>query len=185
MQKEIWKDVLGYEGIYKISNNGRVKSLSRKSWNGKAWHDRDECILKNHTSKVGYLSVGLHRNGKKKTVFVHKLVAMAFLYHTPCGHDLVIDHINNNKSDNRALNLQLTTMRHNVSKDRKKGTSKYTGVHWDKNANRWKASIRIDGKQKYIGIFKVEADAGKAYDMALKKDLSKRENELRTIKLNK
>lgn len=144
MQKEIWKDIPDYEGIYQISNIGRVKSLKFNK----------EKILKNSVCR-GYYHVILHKNKQKKTYRNHKLVAMVFLGHVPNGLNIVVDHINNIKNDNRVENLQLITQRENVSKNTK-GTSKYTGVHWDKKSKKWVSSIRIKGRLKNLGSFNCE-----------------------------
>ena len=69
MKKEIWKDILGYEGLYQVSNFGRVKSTKF----GK------ERILKLTKDKDGYLIVNLYKNNKSKTLKVHRLVAEVFL----------------------------------------------------------------------------------------------------------
>lgn len=156
--EEVFKDVPGFEGMYQISNLGRLKSFK---W-GK------EKILKKNIDKHNYCFVILYKNLQKKTIRVHKLVAMAFLNHTPCGHKLVIDHINNNSLDNRVENLQLISTRENLSKDKKNKTSKYTGVSWDKVKNKWNSKIRIDGKLKHLGYFEKELEAKEYYDNALK-----------------
>ena len=155
MKTEIWKDIKDYEGLYKVSNLGRVKSLKF----GK------ERILSAATNATGYSLVALC-NGKTKAITVHQLVAMAFLNHKPCGHKIVVDHINTIKTDNRLENLQVITHRQNCTKD-KKGTSKYTGVHWCKPRNKWRAEIRINGKTKYLGSFKSELEASEAYQLKL------------------
>jgi hypothetical protein len=94
---------------------------------------------------------------------------MAFLNHTPNGSSsLVVDHINNIKTDNRLSNLQLVTIRYNLSKD-KTGTSKYTGVSWHSRDKNWQASIRINGKKAYLGSFQDESEAALAYQNALEK----------------
>ena len=67
--EEIWKDIKGYEGIYQVSNLGRVKSL----------HHNKEKILKNRLGANGYYSVALNKNGKIKYLGVHRLVAIAFV----------------------------------------------------------------------------------------------------------
>ena len=69
--KEIWRDISEYEGLYQISNFGRVKSLQKGN--------RKEKILKNGIGSVGYLSVGLYKDGKARTANVHRLVAEAFI----------------------------------------------------------------------------------------------------------
>ncbi len=105
MTEEIYKSIPGYENIYEVSNYGNVKSIKF----GK------EKILKPNKTRTGYLQVGLLKDGRKK-IGVHQLVAMAFLNHTPCGMELVIDHINDIKSDNRIINLQVVTQRENIWK---------------------------------------------------------------------
>lgn len=168
-QEEIWKDIPDYEGYYQVSNLGRVKSLERKcianSYGGIKL--KKEKILSPSFNK-GYLYVVLYFNRNKKTKSIHQLVAMAFLGHTPCGYKIVVDHINNIKTDNRIENLQLISNRENSSKDKKNMYSKYTGVSWDKSKNKWKAQIRINGESKHLGIFENEIDASNAYNKILK-----------------
>lgn len=168
---EIWKDVPNYEGFYKVSNLGRVKSLDRTITrkNGRKIHVKEK-ILKQTISNVGYFLVRLCKNGDEKNFQVHQLVAMAFLGYIPNGTmKIVIDHIDNNPLNNLLSNLQVTTARNNVSKDRKNKTSKYTGVCWEKQTKKWKASIRLNGKYKTIGRFTSEEEAFKSY----KKELNK------------
>ena len=94
---------------------------------------------------------------------------MSFLNHTPCGYKEVVDHIDNDKLNNKVENLQLTTVRYNTSKDVKNSTSKYTGVCWHKNLQKWMCQIQIKGKNQYLGIFENEIDAHNAYQKTLKK----------------
>ena len=74
--KEIWKPVEGYEGLYQISNLGRVKSLKRRTKSG--FYNRI-MMLKPSEHTDGYLQVVLYKNGQRKTYKVHRLVANAFL----------------------------------------------------------------------------------------------------------
>ena len=133
MEIENWKDIPGYEGMYEVSDLGKVKSLGRFSTKeGKNYKKIRGIIRKPIFSGRGYLAVDIYKDGKQKTFMVHQLVAMAFLDHVPCGHEKVIDHINNIKTDNRVENLQIISNRENTSKDKTGGTSKYVGVSWDK-----------------------------------------------------
>jgi hypothetical protein len=157
---EIWKDIPDYEGIYRVSNLGNVKSLKY----GK------ERILVGGIDSHGYNIVSLLKNGYQKTKKVHQLVVMTFLGHNPNGHKIVVDHIDNNKLNNRLDNLQLITNRENSSKDRK-STSEYTGVSWYKRDNKWRAQIKIHGKRKHLGYFGNKHDAHLAYQKALKQIL--------------
>lgn len=102
--KEIWKPVKNYEGLYEVSNMGRVKSLNYNK-TGK------ERILKLNKDKDGYLLVNLHKNTKMKSCKVHRLVATAFV-ENPEGYTEV-NHINENKLDNRANNLEYCSRSYN------------------------------------------------------------------------
>ncbi len=158
---EVWKDIKGYEGMYQISSLGRVKSLKRKG----VLIDK---IIKNCIDNHGYSKVNLSKNCRCKNFMIHKLVAIAFLNHEPCGHKIVVDHKNNIKTDNRLSNLQLTTARHNNSKDKPKGSSRYTGVCKYKNHKKWVARIKIDKKTVNLGCFDCEKDASEAYQEAVR-----------------
>lgn len=158
-QEEIWKDVVGYEGCYQISNLGRVKSLPRK----KVLRER---ILKQGLDKDGYFCVALCKS-THKTTKVHQLVAMAFLDHKPCGMKLVVNHKDFIRTNNCVENLEIVTSRENTNLKHLKSTSQYTGVCWYKQCDKWMASIKIGGKQNYLGLFEREYDAHLAYQKAL------------------
>lgn len=158
MEKEVWKPIPNYEGLYEVSSLGRVKSLKFNK----------ERILKNTIRSDGYLVVGLFKYRIKKDKKVHQLVAMAFLNHTPNGNKLVVDHINGDKYNNTVYNLQLITQRQNISKMNGKFSSKYIGVSWDSNSNKWKAMIYFNGKQYHLGLFNCELSASLVYQNKLK-----------------
>ena len=156
--EEIWKDVPNYEGLYQVSNLGNVKSLNYSN-------TKKEKLLKPTISGNGYYYVEL----KSKPFKVSILVAMCFLSHKPNGKmDLVVDHINNDRLDNRLENLQIITQRENSYRKQDKGTSKYKGVCWDKRSSKWLAQIQINGKGFYLGLFKCELAASLAYQNKLK-----------------
>jgi len=162
---EIFKDIPKYEGIYQASNFGRVKSLSRKTINGQ--RQTKEKILRTSNNSSNYPMVTLRKNNIRKGHTVSSLVAMTFLDYNPKNtKTLVCDHIDNNPQNNNLFNLQIITSRLNLSKD-KKGSSKYTGVSWNKNSNKWTAQIGINGKKVYLGSFVNETDAANEYKIAL------------------
>lgn len=165
---EIWKLIPGYNGVYEVSNLGNVKSLSRLKWNGYSFVKTKERILKPGINGAGYYYVNLMYNNVKVNYRIHQLVGIVFLNHIPNKYDLVIDHINNNKLDNRVENLQIITHRENCHKRPTKSTSKYIGVHYAKNRNKWRACITIDGKKISLGSFINEEDANLAYQNKLK-----------------
>lgn len=159
MQEEIWKDIPNYEGLYQVSNLGRVKSLTRLIFCKYSYLQKDSRILTQIKSR-NYFQVFLYKNKKPKCYTVHQIVAMVFLNHKPnktmC---IVVDHINNDKTDNRVDNLQLITQRENSSKDVKNKTSKYTGVSWDKKRCKWFSQIYFNKKTYNLGRYKNEYDA--------------------------
>jgi len=171
MQKEIWKDIPNYEGYYQVSDLGNVKGIERYvKHNLGGLKIIKENIIKQNKNTQGYLFVNLSKKGLKKSFTIHQLVVMAFLNHKPDGTQiLVVDHINNNKLDNTLKNLQIITNRENISKDRKNGTSKYTGVSWNKIECKWEVSININKKKYYLGKFNDEIKASEAYKLKLSK----------------
>ena len=104
-----------------------------------------------------------------KKFYVHKLVAIAFLNHTPCGNKLVINHKDFNISNNRLCNLEIITNRENCNRKHIPSYSNYTGVQWCKSKNRWRSRIQVNGKDKHLGYFKNEYDAHLAYQKELQK----------------
>lgn len=169
MQEE-WRDVVGYEGLYQVSNLGRIKILSRiaKRSDGKK-QSVHEKIAKQQLSTSGYPSVTLLKNGRYTSLSVHSLMAQAFLNHTTLK-GFVIDHIDGNRTNNTLNNLEIITHRENVSKGFKNfnKTSRYTGVYLDRKNKKYKSFIRVNGKKLYLGSFNCETKAYLAYQNKLK-----------------
>jgi hypothetical protein len=164
-QEEIWKDVVGYEGFYQVSSIGRVKSLKRERIFTKGVIC--ERILKLLIGKNGGVRVTLYNNKGRQQKEVHQLVAIAFLNHKPCGFSLVVNHIDFNRQNNHQNNLEVITQRQNTNRKHIKSTSKYVGVSYMKSKQKWRSQIRINGKQKHLGLFINELDAFKAYQKEL------------------
>ena len=163
---EVWVDIDGYKGMYQVSDLGRVKSLKRiiDRSHGKKL-TVEERILKPYVMRLGYIQYKLSKNGNPKSYQAHSLVAIAFLNHKPNGHSLVVDHIDNNPSNNKLNNLQVITQRENCSKDKK---GKYVGVFLDKKANKWYAQIYIKPKKIHLGYFNTDIEAHNSYQNKLK-----------------
>lgn len=112
---EEWKDIQGYEGLYQVSNLGRVKSLERRVCNHKNGATRliREQIITPTDNGNGYKIVGLRMKRKRQSKYVHRLVAEHFL-EKPSGKDLV-NHIDYDKSNNAVTNLEWCTQLENVA----------------------------------------------------------------------
>ena len=104
MNKEIWKDVKGYEGLYQISNLGRVKSLRYNK-------SQKEKILKAGSGTHGYQLVVLCKKGKHKTTLIHRAVAYTFIPNPNNFPD--VNHKDENKSNNCVENLEWCTKKYN------------------------------------------------------------------------
>lgn len=115
--QEIWKDIKGYEGWYKVSNLGRVKSL--KKWAGnkyKAKWIEEESILTPTNNGTGYLFIGLRKDTQRKNRYIHRLVAEHFI-ENPHNYKEV-NHIDFNKRNNIVSNLEWCNRKENVGHSR-------------------------------------------------------------------
>lgn len=158
MSVEIWKDVVGYEGLYWVSDLGRIKSKRRFGSSGG--------ILKQSICPGSkYYMVGLFQNGIGKTKNVHKIIADAFL-----GKGERVDHIDTNRQNNLLSNLRLCTHRQNLANTGKRKTknpsSFYKGVCKQDHGNVWVSRIKISGKLIKLGTFESEKEAARNYDKA-------------------
>ena len=113
MKKEIWKDVVGYENIYEVSNLGRIRSAKGKTTQStrhgtRKWKQR---ILKQKISKDGTCRADLWKNKMPKTFLVHQLVANAFIKQVE-GKEY-INHIDGNRLNNHVENLEWCTHEEN------------------------------------------------------------------------
>lgn len=101
MNNEIWKDIKGYEGLYQISNLGRVKS-----------YKRNNIILKPGKTKRGYMVVSLCSKKSIKKVYIHRLVAQSFIKNINSFEQ--VNHIDGDKANNKVDNLEWVSAKDNV-----------------------------------------------------------------------
>ena len=113
------------------------------------------------------LNAGGYRHGKilSKKYLAHRVIWAIETGAWPVGE---IDHINNDRSDNRICNLRQASSSENSrnTKSRRGSSSQYLGVSWVKRIQKWQASLQVSGKRFFLGNFDLELDAARAYDVA-------------------
>lgn len=120
------------------------------------------CDINWYIEKDGYACANKRVNYIQYSCYLHRMI----LGRKP---GLVIDHISQNKLDNKRSNLQFVTQSQNAfNRKSSKGTSVYKGVCWDNKRNKYLAQIMAQGRNKYLGCFINEVDAAIAYDTALR-----------------
>lgn len=115
MFNEIWKDVRNYEGIYQVSNMGRIRSLDRyiPNTNGIGVRKIRGVMMKTTKNNSGYLCVSLHKKGHTKTCTIHRLVALAFIPNKSNYSD--VNHKDEDKGHNWADNLEWAKHKENMN----------------------------------------------------------------------
>jgi hypothetical protein len=169
---EIWRDIPGWEGYYQVSSFGRVKSLSREMFNGFGFFLSKEIILNPSINTHGYYMVNLSNRSIRKSREIHSLMSIAFLNRNHLDENMVTNHIDGNKTNNKLENLEIVTHRQNNStcfrKNESTFSSKCVGVYLRKKTNKWHTAIRVDGVKKWLGCFETEMEASNAYQEALR-----------------
>lgn len=122
-----------------------------------------------HYTHYGYARrTNYKRNGKDKIEvesYMHKMIFQA-----PEG--MIVDHINRNGADNRKANLRAATQKQNVWNrkfKRKGGKTRYNGIRWDKNREKWQVRLAINGRRESFGYYADEKEAALAYDRVAKR----------------
>ena len=141
-------EVVGFEN-YLIYDDGRVWS---KNYKGR--------FLKHRINPEGYLKVNLCKDGKHKTMTIHRLVALHYIENPENKPE--VDHWDNNKQNNNISNLRWATKSENQRNKPSSGAVPFKGVC--KNRNKFRAIIIINGKGKYIGSYDTAEEASEAYN---------------------
>jgi len=145
--KEEFRELVLKGVTYEVSNKGNVRRFTKNQ----------EYFYYKKSNTGGYV----HSAGKA----IHQLVAMAFLNHKPCGHQMVVHHIDSNPKNNNVENLEVITQSENILKQNRRKTSIYPFVHFCPKIKRFKITMRAEGSFRYFGSFKNEEDAGKVSEL--------------------
>jgi hypothetical protein len=170
--KELKWNPVFYNGIetnIEAAKDGSLRRV-RKEWNVGyrfEYGEVDFSKLKLHCNGYRFIRIQI-KDSAPKTVCVQQLIAAAFLDYKFQGNKLVIDHIDSNKLNNNLDNLKLVTHRQNLSKERTKKSGLPTGVSFDSGCKKYRASIRINSKALFLGLFNTPKKASEAYKNKLK-----------------
>lgn len=155
--KEIWKDVVGYEGLYRVSNKGNIISLN-------AYHHGLIRPLKPRVNKCGYHTVSLRHNGKSIFTSVHIIVAKAFIPNP--DNKPQVNHIDGNKSNNTVNNLEWVTSKENINhaiNTGLRGRLTYIVPSGAANKNS-KPIIQYDKNGDFVKKWDCQSDAARFYN---------------------
>jgi len=158
MEEEIWKEIEGFDGMYEVSNIGRVRSWKKRIGFNK-FKRSETPTLRKLNIVLGYSQCHLSKDGKTTVYKIHRLVAIHFI-HNPEDHQYV-DHIDGNTQNNNVSNLRWVNKSQNEynSKKGKNNTSGVKGVYYFVSGNNsWRAFWEEGGKQKFKG-FKTKEEA--------------------------
>lgn len=161
IMKEVWKDIKGFEGIYQISSLGRLKSLARVILlKNERKYPKKELIRSNVNKYGDYFRVVLSHKQKRKSTYIHYLVAHHFIGNRPSGYH--IHHKNGNKQDNRVVNLEYLSAKTHSVIDCKRNPNKIKGmINYNQNI-RPKIICQFSKDGVFIAEFKNGADAYKS-----------------------
>ena len=150
--KREWKPVKDYERLYEVSNFGEIKSLNYN-------HTGKEKLLKSKKDKYGYLTVNLYKNGVRKSFTIHRLVYETFVGEIP--EDLQVNHIDEDKENNRVDNLNLMTPRENSNWGTRNArvADARKGLYNIKSSKAVEAIDKVTGRVVYV--FPSMAEAGR------------------------
>lgn len=161
---EIWRPISGYEGYYEVSNEGRIRSLGRttnqNNHGGETTAHYKGKVLTGRADSRGYKTVHISKNGTARRLLVHRVVAEAFC-NKPDGCEMV-NHIDNDPSNNRANNLEWTTPKGNMQWATKQGRMHYRPENLKKAQDaKKKPVVAIDsfGNEYYLPSQKVAAES--------------------------
>jgi hypothetical protein len=159
--QESWLPVEGYEDLYEVSDQGRVRSLTVRVANGAGTRVRNGRVLKQNLTPQGYLTVMLSRDSAQVRVLVSRLVAAAFKGLLPAQE---ADHRDGNRRNNTAGNLRPATsgQNHMNTGTPRHNTSGYKGVSWHKARGKWRATLG----SKHLGHFDDPAEGHLMYLVA-------------------
>ena len=153
---EVWKDAVGYEGLYEVSSEGNIRKVG--GTNKKLTLDRT----------TGYLKSSMTKNKNTYPETVHRVVAKAFIDRSLSGRYVVVDHIDDVKTNNKLSNLRVISIRENTIKPMNSEEYSAKSVGVCKRGDKFISRAYSKGVRLYLGTFDTEREAREAYNNFLK-----------------
>ena len=172
MEKEIWKDVPSYEGIYQCSNLGRIKSLSRQKdnyckYNYSKKKGYSEKFIGSKNIRTGYICCALCKNYIHKQLYAHEIVAITFLGYNKTNRKICINHIDGNRANNRFDNLEIISQSYNVKDGFNRGRVIHNKGKLGKESKCTKIIYVYDLNMNFIGLFNGAREASIKLGMSI------------------
>ena len=158
-----WKPLVGYEGVYEVSNKGDVRRISK--WNGHGKYIPCKNVLHSILKNDGYVYVTLQKNGMKSNHYIHRLVAKAFI-ENPNKYDFV-NHLDYDRANNKVENLEWCTAQQNTSYSAK--NMRHARPHIKTNTGERYITYRESKKLYRVIVNLKEYGSYKTLDQAIKK----------------
>jgi len=154
---EVWKEIKEFEN-YEISNLGNLRVFKKGVI--------EACKI--HVTLFDYYVFTLNKNGRKKSFYIHQLVANTFLSHKIDGDNRLVKHRDLVKTNNSVENIEIVKeIKRIYNNSDKKSSSIYKGVCWNVRNGKWQVQITIKGSQLHLGCYKDEVEAAHTYDKKL------------------
>ena len=146
-----WRSISGFIN-YQIRNIGRVRNVNTGR------------VLKQSLDGKGYYIVDLYSNSKRTTRLIHRVVAQEFIVNP--DNQKCVDHISHNIKDNCVSNLRWAKGENNMNRKKEENptSSKYKGVSYHNNRNKWEPYIHYNNRRKHIGLYYTENEGARAYN---------------------
>jgi len=162
---EQWKSVVGYEGLYEVSDLGNIRSVERIMFdkNGRRHLLQGKPISQSNDGS-GYMKFLASKDNRKKCLKVHKVVVHAFL---GLKDGYIVNHMDGYKSNNALSNLEYVTVRENVTHGIGYKKTR-TGAHFHKKIGKWISRCSYNNIKVHLGYYDTEDEAADVYQRFLK-----------------
>lgn len=163
--EEVWRDIKGYEGLYQVSNLGRVRSLDRTIIRSNGIKNHRKQVILKPKDKNHYYFVNLMNAGKGKTCLIHRLVAEAFIPNPENKPE--VDHIDTDKTNNKVNNLRWVTKKENMNNPLTKEKMSVSSIKSDYSKSLSKEVLKYSLDGTFISSYKSLNEVAREYKYSI------------------